>query len=102
VFLLAWYWPQVRDEFFVLLGSRNESGGWYGVWSGFGGALPDVMIGTALAAWYWHRNCHVRRCWRLGRHPVDGTPYITCRRHHPRIPSEVTAEHVAEAQRGQT
>ena len=25
-------------------------------------------------------NCHERRCWRVGRHAVDGTPW--CNRHH--------------------
>lgn len=78
--LLAWYWPHVRDEWFVLTGARDEAGGYYGLWSGFGGALPDVLIFSAMAGWYWQRTCHVPRCWRLGRHHVDGSPW--CSRHH--------------------
>jgi hypothetical protein len=27
--LITW-WPKVRNEFFVVAGSRNEAGGWYG------------------------------------------------------------------------
>lgn len=79
--LLLEYWPHVRNEFFVLSGSRNEPGGWYGLWSGFGGALPDVLIFSAMAGWYWHKNCHVHHCWRVGRHPAG--PYVVCRRHLP-------------------
>jgi len=28
-------------------------------------------------------NCHVHRCWRLGRHQVEGTAHVVCRKHHP-------------------
>jgi hypothetical protein len=80
VCLLLEYWSHVRDEFFVLAGSRDEAGGYYGLWSGFGGALPDVLIFTAMAGWYWHRTCHVQHCWRPGRHQVDGSSW--CGRHH--------------------
>lgn len=69
--------------FFAVTGARNEAGWVYGLWSGFGGALPDIMIVTAACGWWWARTCHVHRCWRIGRHPVEGTPYRACRRHHP-------------------
>jgi hypothetical protein len=78
--LLCLYWPHVRNEYFVLTGARDEAGGYYGLWSGFGGALPDVLIFSAMAGWYWHRTCHVSGCWRVGRHHVDGSPW--CSRHH--------------------
>lgn len=68
---------------FTVLGSRDESGAWYGFWSGFGGSAPDILIITALIAWWKQHNCHQHRCWRIGRHPVDGTGISTCRRHHP-------------------
>jgi hypothetical protein len=32
---------------------------------------------------YRKLNCHAQGCWRLGLHHVEGTPYITCRKHHP-------------------
>lgn len=68
---------------FMILGSRDEGGAWYGFWSGFGGAMPDILILTALLAWWKHKNCHQHRCWRIGRHPVGATGLVTCRKHHP-------------------
>jgi hypothetical protein len=82
---------------FMILGSRDESGAWYGFWSGIGGSIPDVLILTAIGGWYWHRTCHVQRCWRIGRHQVNGTPYVVCRKHHPDIPAVISAAHVAGA-----
>lgn len=79
VVLLAWYWPHVRDEFFVLLGSRDESGGWYGFNSGVAGATYIGIIPAGLLL-YWHHTCHVSNCLRPGRHRVDGSPW--CNRHH--------------------
>ena len=77
--LLLEYWPHVRDEFFVLLGSRDESGGWYGFNSGTAGAFYMSVI-PAGALLYWHHSCHVSHCLRPGRHRVDGSPW--CNRHH--------------------
>lgn len=79
VFLAAWYWPHVRNEFFVLLGNRNEAGGWYGFNSGTGGAFYMSII-PAGALLYWHHTCHITLCLRPGRHRVDGSPW--CNRHH--------------------
>lgn len=80
---------------FAVLGSRDESGAWYGLWSGFGGALPDVLILAAMAGWYWRHTCHVRRCWRVGRHPAAGGAVHLCRRHHPDLAGRtLTAETV--------
>jgi hypothetical protein len=58
-------------------------------WSGTGSDLAYAGIFWAL--WRKH-NCHVHRCWRIGRHLVEGTPYTVCRRHDPSGP--VTAESV--------
>jgi hypothetical protein len=58
----------------------NGSNDWYGFWSGFAADVP--LIGGAYLLGRKH-NCHVHGCWRVGRHPVDGTSYIVCRRHHP-------------------
>ena len=71
-FVAHWFW--------YITGARNEASAPYGLWSGIGGALPDVCLLTGLAAWYWHRTCHVSHCWRPGKHHVDGTPW--CNRHH--------------------
>lgn len=72
----AWHW------FLHVTGADNVSGTWYGFWSGFGGCLG--LFGAALV-YLRHRNCHARWCWRLGRHPVDGTNWVVCRHHHPTI-----------------
>lgn len=91
-FIAHWFW--------LISGARNESGTLYGLWSGLGGALPDIMLPIALAGWYWHHTCHVSRCWRPGRHAVDGTAYRACRRHHPGgLPKRVTAAHLRRAAR---
>lgn len=68
-----------------VLGIDNVSGRWYGFWSGFGSDLGLIAAGAAFLR---HRNCHVHGCWRLGRHPVEGTPYQVCRRHHPAGPPD--------------
>lgn len=60
-----------------------RSGNGYQFWSGIAGEL--TLLGAAIAV-VKHHNCHVRGCWRVGRHSVDGTPYKVCRRHHPRVP----------------
>lgn len=63
-----------------LLGIDNEAGRFYAFWSGAGG---DLSVLGAAGVFVRQRNCHVRRCWRLGRHPVDGSTWTVCRRHHP-------------------
>jgi hypothetical protein len=62
------------------------------------GPLADItLLGGAYAILRRH-NCHVKGCPRIGRHPVEGTSYVVCRRHHPdESPSaeEVLAAHAA-------
>ena len=90
--MIIWHW------LVVVSGARNEAGGWYGLWSGLGGSLPDLALLAAVFAWYWQRTCHVSRCWRPGRHAVDGTPYRACRRHHPGLPpGRITHAHLLDA-----
>jgi len=82
------------------LGLDDSSGGWYLWWSGMGANLGEAAIIGALFAGYKRHTCHVdhpRFCWRLGTHPVEGTPYRTCRRHHPSVPDRVSAEHIARS-----
>ncbi len=75
------------------------SGPWYGFWSGFGSDVGEIAIIGGLLTLVRHHNCHVRRCWRIKRHPVEGTPYVTCRKHHPTLSGtdHPTAEDVAAA-----
>jgi hypothetical protein len=75
-----------------LLGLDNLSGRWYGFWSGIGG---DASIMAVPAVILRRHNCHVHGCPRLGRHPVAGTEFVVCRRHHP--DDHATAEDVKAA-----
>lgn len=61
-----------------VLGVDNLAGPWYGFWSGFAGDL--VYLGAAWAI-VRRNNCHVNRCWRLGR--LQAGEFKVCRRHHP-------------------
>ena len=67
------------------LGMDDPAGPVYLFYSGFLGGVP-VLAAVVLFA--RHRNCHVHGCWRIGRHPVTGTPYVVCRRHDPDGPSQ--------------
>ena len=55
----------------------------YLFWSGFGSDLSELALVGAVAGLLRKHNCHVKGCPRIGRFPVDGTPWIVCRKHHP-------------------
>src|SRR5271154_1486529 len=77
------WWPHVRDEFFVLSGSRNEPGGWYGFHSGLGGAAYVSVIPAVLIL-YWHHTCHHSPwCLRWGKYAAAGGMFRLCASHHP-------------------
>ena len=61
----------------------DMTGNWYGFWSGFGSDLSEFAIFAALIAMIRKHVCHVKGCWRIGRLPIEGTPWIVCRKHHP-------------------
>jgi len=82
VILVAVYWSDSAQWFLRYTGSDQESGSWYGFWSGFGGSIPDFLILGSIITLYRRHNCHVKGCLRLGK-PVDGTPYLACPSHHP-------------------
>lgn len=87
-----WHWVEVHT------GTVNEIGPYYGFWSGFGSDIGEVAIIGAVLAAYRKHNCHVTRCWRIAKHPVEGTPFCTCRKHHPDTPDgPITADHVRAA-----
>jgi len=88
----------------VHTGTVNEPGPYYGFWSGFGSDIGEIAIIGGMASIYRKHNCHVRGCWRIARHPVAGTDFIVCRRHHPDdAPShqDVLDAHEAAADGGQ-
>jgi hypothetical protein len=77
-------------------GLDNGSGRWYLWWSGAGADLGELAIIGGLATIVRRHNCEIHGCWRVGRHPVDGTGYVVCRRHHPDGPlsaGQVAGQH---------
>ena len=80
-------------------GMDDGSGAWYLFWSGIVGDL--ALFGTLFVV-VRRLNCHASGCWRIGVHHVVGTPYVTCRKHHPVVPDggKITAEHIAQVHQG--
>lgn len=91
---MIWHW------FLTVTGAINEQDAWYGWWSGFGSDLGEfAILGAVIAALRKH-NCHVKGCWRIQRHAVEGTPYVVCAKHHPTVPnSGITHGSVIRAHR---
>lgn len=56
---------------------------WYNFWSGAGADLGQLAILGAAIGLYRKHNCHVHRCWRIGKSQIDGTPWVVCHKHHP-------------------
>jgi hypothetical protein len=71
----------------VRTGTVNESGPYYGFWSGFGSDIAEFgilgAIGTAIYQLVKKYNCHEPGCWRVGTHPAAGGEFLLCYRHHP-------------------
>jgi hypothetical protein len=76
-----WHWFEVHS------GTVNESGPFYGFFSGFGSDLGEVAIIGGLVQLYRQHNCHVKGCARLSKHEydMDGVKYKLCRKHHPEV-----------------
>ena len=78
---------------------------YYNFWSGFGSDLGEATLISAVWIGVYTGvrkvNCHTKGCWRIGHHPLDGTPYILCKHHHPGVPNHgatherILAEHHA-------
>jgi len=75
------HWLQVHT------GTINESGPYYGFWSGFGSDLEEFgilgAVGAAIYQLVKKYNCHEPGCWRIGQHPAAGGQFLLCYRHHP-------------------
>lgn len=65
-----------------VLGLDDASGPYYLFHSGIEGNLALIV---SAGVFIRHKNCHTPWCWRIGKHPVDGTPFTVCRKHHPEI-----------------
>jgi hypothetical protein len=77
---------------------------YYNFWSGFGSDLGEATLISAVGIGVYTGarkvNCHTKGCWRIGHHPLDGTPYILCRHHHPGVPTRgASHEHILEQHR---
>jgi len=77
---------------------------YYNFWSGFGSDIGEATLITAVGVGVYTGvrkvNCHTKGCWRIGHHPLDGTPYILCRHHHPDVPTKgASHEHILEEHR---
>jgi hypothetical protein len=87
--VLAWilFPGPVNHWLGVHTGTINESGPYYGFWSGFGSDLAELSIlgaiGTAAYQLVKKYNCHEPGCWRVGTHAAAGGQFLLCYRHHP-------------------
>ena len=77
---------------------------YYNFWSGFGSDLGEATLISAVGIGVYTGvrkvNCHTKGCWRIGHHPLDGTPYVLCRHHHPHVPNNgASHEHILEQHR---
>lgn len=70
----------------IHIGSTKEGGPYYGFWSGFGSDISEFAIAAGIYTGIRKVNCHSRKCWRIGHHPLEGTPYHLCKTHHPDVP----------------
>jgi hypothetical protein len=81
------------------------SGNGYQLWSGVTGSTSVFAVFLVI---YRKMNCHEPGCWRIGKHSVDGTPYVTCHRHHPGLDGRrvrrghIHAAHHAAKRKGAT
>ena len=78
-------------------GLDSGSGPAYLWWSGVGSDVGELALVGAVIGGYHRVNCHVRKCWRIGRQHVEGSSFVVCRRHHP--DSAPTHEHILRLHR---
>ena len=55
----------------------------YNFWSGIGSDFGEATILLAVLAWWKHRNCQVKGCWRIHLHTPTEAGHFVCKRHHP-------------------
>lgn len=84
-----WWWIEIHT------GTVNESGPYYGFWSGFGSDIGEVTLLTGMIVGLRHVNCREQHCWRLG-HVVPGSGVRACHKHHPIDPRTKRNGSVAE------
>lgn len=85
---MIWWWHPLQHWLAVHTGTVNEPGPYYGFFSGFGSDLGEIALVGGFIALYRKHNCHVKGCWRIAHHEVEGTPWKVCRKHHPDTPNK--------------
>jgi hypothetical protein len=60
-----WHWIEVQT------GTVNESGPYYGFWSGFGSDIGEIALIGGLITMVRHVNCHNKGCWRVASHTTQ-------------------------------
>ena len=78
---------QFGHWFQVHTGIINESGPYYGFWSGFGSDITEFgvlgAVGAGVYQLFKKYNCHEPACWRVGQHSAADGQFLLCYRHHP-------------------
>lgn len=91
IVLIATNWAFVWTHVLQETGTTDSGSRAYNFWSGFGADLGYASIFVAVTSGVVtgirRANCHVKGCWRIGKHPLEGTPYHLCAKHHPEVPS---------------
>jgi len=81
VFQAILYWLEIHT------GTVNESGPYYGFFSGFGSDIAEFAILGGVVQFYRQHNCHVKRCKRFKTfkfvEKATGNEYKLCKKHHP-------------------
>lgn len=74
--------------------------------SGSGPMFIAALGFSGLAGGFWHHvNCHQEGCLKIGRFPVAGGQFRTCRKHHPDPKVQaggITAQHLKIAHENHT
>jgi hypothetical protein len=83
------WWQWLVHFMGVDQGMKYGQWNWYNFWSGFVSDIGQVAIVGGLIQIYRRHNCHITKCWRIGKYRVIGTPYLVCIIHRP----EVEARH---------
>ena len=93
--MIAHFLHFIQHWLAIHTGTLNESGPYYGFWSGFGSDLGEISLLGGMLMAYKHLQCHDMNCRRFGFHHIGGTPFKTCKRHHPTGGNTVDQIHAA-------
>ncbi len=104
---LTWHYHGWQGWIARETGSQNNSSTPpnYNYNSGFGSVFPyswGILVSLILVTYHSFKrhNCHVHRCWRIGRHPMVNGQYVLCSRHHregTNRPNHMTLAHILHA-----